>query len=116
MRFNGDANSGHYQSYEGYLGGNNPDVESTAGIIGYGPASTSPAGESLRGEIVIPMYASTSFDHGYHMVGTMDYAGYHRLMLAGGVWLTTGAITEITLFADNGNLVPGSMASLYGMN
>ena len=115
MRLNGDSTSGHYGSSEGYAGGNNGQVESSAAFLGYGPAASTPVGQAFGGEIVIPHYRETVFYKGFTSFDSMNYAGYHSPMFTAGEWFATDAVTAISIFADGGNLVAGSMASLYGM-
>jgi hypothetical protein len=116
LRFNGDSSAGHYAAYQGTPGGSNAQVESTAGFLGFGTASGSTAGMAISFDLVFPHYANTSLYKGWVGTASMNYNEFHGPSVVGGEWAITDATSEIALFADGGDLVAGSMASLYGMS
>lgn len=82
--------------------------------IGTMAGGTATAGYVGGGEFVIPNASGATFKvpSGYSSSfnsTTNSYSGAY-----GGLWLSTAAVTSITLFAASGNLVAGSAAYLYG--
>jgi hypothetical protein len=82
--------------------------------VGTMAAATASAGYVGSGEFVIPNASGATFKgvSGHSTSENAAANGYSGSY--GGLWAATAAITSITLFPLNGNLVAGSAAYLYG--
>lgn len=84
------------------------------------PGSTAPAGDCGVAEVLIPMYAGTTFNKqiiapGSNREGTTT-AG-QVATFTGGTWLNTAAITSLRVFESaSSNFTAGSTVSLYGIS
>lgn len=123
VRFNGDAGAGNYMfattifsSAATTLGGTNSTSAATFMTI---PAATATASYFGLGDVTIPNYNATTGFKNYYCAG-----GYHDTNAAGhqfgsgaaGFWLSTAAITQITVICGTGaNFIAGSRFTVYGL-
>lgn len=122
LTYNGDGGANYsYSYYQENNGGGSPGtlVGQTNTGAGSMAAATSAAGGSGWGRIVIPAYAGTTFYKGhtcqYGFVTSDAGAGFWAGWMVGR-WLSTAAITRVTIAPTAGSLVSGSVCSLYGLN
>ena len=119
LRFNGDTgnNYAHHMimgtgstaEANGLIGQNN--IELGEGWIG-----TTTAGSQFGAGVVdILDYTNTSKNTNIRVLGGIDMNGSGRVGLGSGLWMNTSAITSITLYAQNANLVQYSSFALYGI-
>jgi hypothetical protein len=91
----------------------------SSGTMGRIPAGTAPTNAFGAGLILIPCYAA-GVGHKPWLSWSVDrevsgVAGDNVLGSQGGIWLSTSAITELTLLPNSGSIDVGSMATLYGL-
>lgn len=60
-------------------------------------------------------FANTNKNKTMRALGGRDESGSGYVWLNSGLWINTGAITSLTVFCGNGNLVQNSIVSLYGI-
>jgi len=119
LQLNGDTNAAHYDWDDNQASGATPGPAASPGTVssiqvGTMAAATATAGYLGVGELVIPNAAGANFKgisaHSTSMItSSSGYSGTY-----GGLWLSTAAVTSITLFPLAGNFAPGSAAYLYG--
>jgi hypothetical protein len=123
LRFNGDS-GGNYDDYSVYWGGTGSSLttlpfEDTAGT-GMMLARVNASGETsyfTAGTILIPDYAST---HKYKTVrceSAMEWGGaaHERIGVGQGTWMSTSAVTSLTMSCAEGNIAQYSTITLYGV-
>ncbi len=119
MRLNGDSGANYAMAvaygFSGGAGGTTATAQTSAQIA-YMVAATSLANTGTCFVLEIPFFNSTTFfktwvarDTG--VVGT-TITGIETDRF-GGVWLSTAAITQVTLFPASGNFIAGSTFALY---
>lgn len=125
LQINGDTTSGNYtlETYLQGVGTGSPSTgteasSSTGCFIVNLPGTSGNANAIGMGEIIIPMYAATTFHkivHGttYMLFGATP-TGQHTIR--GFVWKSTSAITSLVLTAGGTAFVDGTTATLYGMS
>jgi hypothetical protein len=123
MRFNGDSSAIYGSRWTaGYDGsgtlalGNTTNSTATGIIV----SSDGDSGANAFGsvELYIPSYAGTTYNKILHNEGvTGNTAGTQQMnAIVTGIWNSTAAINSITVFPnDGGDLVTGSMISIYGV-
>lgn len=124
LRFNTDTGNNYaFQWFASYGGTSTTGVQGQAAPyvqLGYCSAADSPAGAFAHYTLTIPRYASTSMRKALHGTGGLNYVDTSNGMeafLSAGFWLSTSAITGITiLLADGVQLAEGSVATLYGIS
>jgi hypothetical protein len=79
------------------------------------PAASSGANIFGSGNFDILDYANTNKNKTMRALGGRDENGSGYVWLNSGLWINTGAITSLTVFCGNGNLVQNSIISLYGI-
>lgn len=119
LRLNGDSGSDYtYQinqaNANAATGGGNSNGTVNVIEIGTMAAATATAGYFGSGECLIPNASGSAFKavsgHSTSTNSTTNaYSGTY-----GGLWLSTAAVTSVTLLALAGNLVSGSSVALYG--
>jgi hypothetical protein len=121
MRFNGDTGNNYWMHY---LLGNGVNASASSsgavsdqinGVIHGGGTTTYPAVAVMD----LIDYASTTKNKTLRlMTGTDDNGatGYHFLYLKSGLWMSTSAVTSITIFnTSSTNGSTGSTFALYGI-
>lgn len=115
MRINGDTGTNYSRHY---LYGNGSAVyaagAASSNLIYLNPNggnTTSPQG----GIIDVLDYASSSKNKTIRSLVGVDMNGSGSIWLASGAWLSTSAITSITLAFDYNNILTGSTFALYGI-
>jgi hypothetical protein len=86
--------------------------------LGLMPGTLAAAGDASAITCTIPAYAGTAFNKTWHSEGAWPQRNANNDFQwtgAMGRWLSTDAITAITLIAQSGNFVPGTVATLYGL-
>jgi hypothetical protein len=101
-----------------------PDAGTGGGDTKFVPARISTSGDvaqiATSGQMVFDDYARTAWYKSLR--GTFNCAAAggsgndYEAGIAGGNWKSTAAITSITILAASGNLLIGSVASLYGVS
>jgi hypothetical protein len=114
MRFNGDTGTNYqeqfiYASNASAPGSDNAPAQS--GIVAAAiPGTVTSANYAGVSVIFIPNYSGVFYKeitaHGSH------YNGSQNVRLYGGTWLSTSAITSVTLLPDSGNVIAGTTATL----
>lgn len=90
---------------------------SAAGEVFMGKLSAASATANYAGvcEAIIYDYRGTTF---FKIINTFSYgpvaAATQELVMQGNIWLSTAAITSLSVFPDLGAFVNGSVVSLYG--
>jgi hypothetical protein len=89
--------------------------------VGYVPAASTAANYFASFSIMICNYTTVGYH--YKSVYSISHgaygtsAGFTQIMIDGATWRNTGAITQVYFgTAAGNNVVPGSIASLYGWN
>lgn len=118
MRLNGD--SGNNYTFQSFYGHATTATTSNSGAtssvnIGVTPGPADTANYFGDGQFAIGNIASSVFKpiSSYWQCATSvtnAYAG-----TGGGLWLSTAAVTSVTLLPSSGNLVAGSSMSIYGL-
>lgn len=120
LRFNGD--SGNNYTYHGLIG---DGASATSGALSSAayqyPAllpGTSNTANAFSGTVIdILDYRNTNKHKVTRTISGMDSNGSGNVGLFSGVWLSTSAITSITLFpAVSNNFVQNTSFALYGLN
>jgi hypothetical protein len=116
-QFNGDT-AAHY-NWSAFIGTYTQQAADNAIAVGDLPAATAPTGAAGNFSVTITGYARTVFNKslsgtGFERGGTTSADQFSTLF--GGDWMSTAAITSITLLdRSGGNLLAGSVFSLYGI-
>ena len=91
----------------------------TAGInVAIMTAATGTANLATSFTVDIPSYAATSFFHTLTATAQEQHgitAATSNLMVLGGTWHSTAAITRVTVRLASAHFVSGSIATLYGL-
>jgi hypothetical protein len=84
--------------------------------LGQGWLGTSAGGSQFGvGVVDVLDYTNTSKNTTVRVLGGLDMNGSGRVGLGSGLWMNTNAVTSITLYAQNGNIVQYSQFALYGI-
>lgn len=123
MYFNADQTAANYITQNsGVSGGtavtNQPSATTNGAPVGVLPGTSLLATAHAVNEIVIPFYANTTFHKGVISTAWGRYGTTTNVIVVtrGSSWLSTAAITTITLTAGGTAFLDGSQATLYGMN
>lgn len=121
LRFNGDSATNYDHERVEITGTTVVGFETfggTSGRLGNVPANT--AGANLFGPVTvdIPHYANASNNkaaiaHSGYKTGTST--GNMGIEFSTNFWRSNSAITQVTIFGSAGNLVAGTVATLYGL-
>lgn len=118
IRFNGDTAT-NYNTQE-LLAQATTAVPNDYAAIAYGyvgllPAASAPAGQVGVSRIRIPGYARTTYHKVAQASGGGGYGAANALAVDSWAveWLNTVAINQVDLLPNNGNLLAGSVATLY---
>lgn len=91
--------------------------DASVAYVGYLSGDTSTASVFANGSIYIPNYAlSTNIKSVSGDAVSENNATAATQYIASGLWSNTSAITQINIYALNGNLKQYSSASLYGIS
>ena len=118
LRFNSDSGLNYSRHY---LYGDGSSALAAAGSsqtsIGTGVIATSSNGANIFSAFVIDIldYKNTSKYKTMRSLGGFDANGSGTVGLFSGVWLSTAAITSISLFSDSGDQNQYSSFALYGV-
>lgn len=115
--------SGNYDYDLNTISGGVLNSTSTGSAAGYMQVGRAPGGSATanyagQATLVIPAYTQTTFYKQVRCVGATNNGGTaSELMetLFSGVWKSTAAVTEITIYPSSGNWAAGSRATLYGI-
>lgn len=123
VQFNGDSTAAHYQdSMATWRPGVNPVQFASGATLGLGvgfiTSAASVAGDSAMLRSMIPDYATTTFRKNVY---TQSSAAVTRVgveetdtILAGGTWLSTVAVSRVTVLPDPAaNFIAGSRCRVY---
>ena len=121
MTFNGDTGS-NYDWQQSYTTGNTASgAQTVAGsslLVATLAAANASAGAAGSSQIVIPNYARTTFRKTMQVEGlgvtAADALGVYQTFIICGDWRSTAAINRVTLTTTAGNLIAGSVVTLYG--
>jgi hypothetical protein len=112
--FNG-ANSNLSSRYLDGDGVNRGSGTLAFGFLGAIPAATATANTFGNLSVYIPNYSGATVKSYSADVVQENNATNSYLEITAGLWNQTAAINTITIFASNGQLNAGSIASLYGI-
>jgi len=122
VQVNGDATAADYKSH--YLQSNNISTPvsgvsngTTSGFADAGPIAGANATSGVFGAIIIDAldYTNTSKNKTLRTLGGVDNNGTGYVTFTSGLWISTAAITSITLNSATGNFAQYSTFSLYGV-
>jgi hypothetical protein len=121
LNFNGDSSSSNYAIHR--LSGNGSSASAdgfATGSFGYiflsGIAGASDTANVFSGQITdILDYANTNKYKTVRNMSAYDGNGSGAIYFSSGLWLSTAAITTITLTTQSGNFATGSSFALYGI-
>lgn len=120
LRLNGDTGNNYrwqaVQVENATVTGSNSAGATSFIEIGVAPAATATANYFGCGDFSIPAPGGTLFKTAIGKSFGIDTTSDSFVGTYGGMWLSTSAITSVSLIATSGNLVAGSMFTLYGMN
>jgi hypothetical protein len=122
LRFNGDTGANYDRQFFQASGSSSASSESIAGTsieiaAGLLPANTAPA--SSFGQVIVDIAYYAGANHktvtvqGATKVNTTT--GNFVNSYTAGWWRSTAAITSVTLLTASGNLVAGTVTTLYGL-
>lgn len=121
VRFNSDSGSNYDYKLLNSFNGSVSDQTSTSqtsGKVAIVPGSDSTAGRGGIAEIIIPMYAGTTFHKECFSNGSMNggsSASTAAIQIRSMTWKSTAAITQIDFILPSGSWASGSRAQLYGI-
>jgi hypothetical protein len=121
LKMNSDTTAANYQATQYLIGrtttpltGTIASTTSGADILGL-PGSTGQANPSTFATITIPGYSQTTLQKGcVASYGNLRSGGFDIAMRAG-QWLSTAAISTLTLTIASGSYLNGTTATLYGL-
>jgi hypothetical protein len=123
-RFNNDSGA-NYNTTRMFATNTNPtgdsfDAQTSMANLFVTTGSTATANVATSHKLFIPRYADTVFQKQI-IVNSVAWSSsssttFNRSVQNVGKWASTAAVTRITLFPSSGNLVDGSVATLYGIN
>jgi len=119
LRFNSDTGN-NYAQHAVFGDGSSANTQATTSQnnieLGSGWLGTTTAGSQFGvGVLDIFDYTNTSKNTTIRVLGGLDMNGSGRVGLGSGLWMNTSAVTSITLYAQNANLVQYSSFALYGI-
>lgn len=119
-RLNGDAAASYSDVWHSNVGGSNTagtDLAQTGGYVGRVPAANASASRFGALVVDLPDYLSSNHKQGVAETGytTSDVAGGQTIYRTGFVWRSVAAVSSLTFYGTGGNLVVGSVVSLYGI-
>ena len=121
VRLNGDSSSGDYEwqinqaNNSSMAGSGNPGSTVSLIQVGTMAAATATAGYFGGGEFTIPNPGGNVYKNGAGYSNSMNSTSNGYSGTYGGQLLSTAPVTLLSLFAEAGNLVAGTSATLYGM-
>lgn len=121
LRLNADESATYQRQYVAHNTGTDAGSElfnQTSASIGYVPAANASSNSWGQIELLIPNYAGGGLGAWISRANHVETATGTPSAHAGiwiGVWDSTAAIDEISLFAASGNLIKGTNVQLFGM-
>ena len=122
LQYNTDTSSANYVRYHGLAGNGSSANASTQGsgvaaqnLLANVTAADATASIFGAGTVDILDYANTSKYKTIRNFGGQDRNGAGNVELNSGLWMSTAAITKITVGATAGNLAEFSTIALYGI-
>lgn len=120
-RFNNDSGANYYDQF--VLGqGTSPTAfaDAAASSVGTGkvPAGTATANRGGQFASIVAGYARTTFQKSVMTLcaySTDATSTGQQVLISGGLWASTAAINRWDIFASSGNLIAGTIATLYGL-
>jgi hypothetical protein len=118
MTFNSDTGANYtYHRLEGdgsatYAAGGADQTNTQFGTITAASAASNIMGVGI---VDVHDYASTTKYKTARMFGAQDRNGAGSLLLRSGLWMSTSAISSITITTNSGNFTTSSVFSLYGI-
>jgi hypothetical protein len=115
FRFNGDTTASNYRNH--ILTGNGSTVAAgaPANIIYEPAASNGGSRNSYTGVIDILDYTSTTKNKVTRSLEGTDINGSGYIYLTSGLWMSTAAVTSISMTRNANNWAEGSQFALYGI-
>jgi hypothetical protein len=118
LRYNGDTGSNyadHYLKGDGSTASAGADTTQTANYIERFANATNSS--SIFGVAVIDIldYANTNKYKTLRSLGAYDANGSGNIFLYSGLWMSTSAITSISLISNSGNWADYTSIALYGI-
>lgn len=121
MRFNSDSGSS-YAGHQIFSDGSTVSASTLGGTPPvtylypfYAPAATATSSVFGVGVIDVLDYANTNKNKTLRVLNGIDVNGSGEMLFRSGLWLSTSAITSITLNCVNGNFAQYSSFALYGI-
>lgn len=118
LRFNGDSSSNYsYHELNGNGGATQAVALASQTSTYFQRATNAANGASIFGASIIDIldYSSTTKNKVIRNVGGYDANGSGLIYLVSGAWLSTSAITSMSIALEAGNFVQHTVASLYGV-
>jgi hypothetical protein len=120
LRFNNDSGSnydGHYHfTTSGAATGVTNNPATTSAQLGLITADTATADRAGSAHILIPNYASATFQKNIEFHTAYARSGDYATTDGSGAWRNTAAVDRITILPGTANWKAGSRLTLYGMN
>jgi hypothetical protein len=116
MKFNGSTSSLSMKYLDGAGSGAPTSGSATVGNIGGNFGTGATANTFSNTEVYIPNYAGSNYKSYSADAVTETNATTAYMDLCAGLWSSTAAINQVTVFSQSGNLVQYSTAYLYGVN
>ena len=118
---NGDTGANYDRQYQDSTSttvstGN--DIGATLATVGKFAGASATSGSVAQGVVRWQGYAATTYRKAFRSEGTVnmsDASGGVLMFANGGEWRNTAAITSLRFFPASGNLVAGSVFTLYGV-
>lgn len=114
VRFNNDSGSNYHWGF--WELGISPvtSTSQTEGIVGVLSPTAEPS--PTIGRIIVPNYAGTAWNKECQGQFSGSYAGSVRMGISNSIWLSTAAISRITLIPASGDVKEASVFALYGIS
>ena len=107
----------HFLYGDGSVAGSTGSTSSTSMMIGYEAGSNAGSNVNTFGTTIIDLhdYASTTRNKTFKSFAGTDNNGTGQIRLMSGLWMSTSAVTSISLTDAVDNFASGSTFSLYGI-
>jgi hypothetical protein len=115
FNINGSTSNRSMRELYGYNGSTGSGTDTTL-RIGYIPGSSATANTFGSGEVYIPNYTSSNNKSSSADGVSENNSALAVTAITANLWSNTSAITSITIYALNGNLVEFSEFALYGIS
>lgn len=116
IRFNGLSTNLLSRAFYGSGSATSAFSDASVAYIGYASGDTSTASVFGSGNIYIPNYTGSTNKSISGDAVSENNATAATALFATGLWSSTAAITQVTIYCANGNWKQYSSASLYGIS